>query len=338
MKTKKNSVTVIFSVLIMLVLILDSKYALQGVSEGIELCLKTVIPSLFPFFILSGLITGAIAGRAFPVLRPLGKLCGIPKGGESFLLLGMIGGYPVGAHCISNAYHCKVLNKADAERMLGFCNNAGPAFIFGMGGLLFPDKRCAWVLWGIQILCVILTGILLPGKSQSECTIPVQNSVSFSDVMKNAIQAMSTVCGWVIAFRVILAILNRWLLWLITQNAAVLICGMLELSNGVILLYNAENLLFRFVAASYMMTFGGLCVALQTQSAAKSISCKKYYIGKLLQLSLCIPLSLLFAGLLFPGNRAVILLGICIFAAIIITCLGLKVFQNYTGNSNVYRV
>ena len=33
----------------MLVLILDAKTALAGAKEGIQLCLYTVIPSLFPF-------------------------------------------------------------------------------------------------------------------------------------------------------------------------------------------------------------------------------------------------------------------------------------------------
>ena len=35
----------------LLVLIFDSSLAIQGAREGVELCLRTVIPSLFPFFV-----------------------------------------------------------------------------------------------------------------------------------------------------------------------------------------------------------------------------------------------------------------------------------------------
>ena len=35
----------------MLVLIFDSALALEAARAGVELCLETVIPSLFPFFV-----------------------------------------------------------------------------------------------------------------------------------------------------------------------------------------------------------------------------------------------------------------------------------------------
>ena len=42
-----------------LVLILDSRTALAGAAQGLSLCLKTVIPSLFPFIFLSGTFSHA---------------------------------------------------------------------------------------------------------------------------------------------------------------------------------------------------------------------------------------------------------------------------------------
>ena len=56
----------------MLLLILDSKTAVTGAWDGIELCLRTVIPSLFPFFIISAALTSSLAGMKLPLLRPLG--------------------------------------------------------------------------------------------------------------------------------------------------------------------------------------------------------------------------------------------------------------------------
>ena len=61
----------------MLLLIFDSKTALEGARAGIDLCIRTVIPSLFPFFVLSMVLTGALMGTSLLWLRPIGALCGV---------------------------------------------------------------------------------------------------------------------------------------------------------------------------------------------------------------------------------------------------------------------
>ena len=66
----------------MLALILDGRTAIDGARQGIELCLRTVIPSLFPFFVLSILLTSSLLGSSLIVLRPLGRLFGMPEGAE----------------------------------------------------------------------------------------------------------------------------------------------------------------------------------------------------------------------------------------------------------------
>ena len=75
-----------------LILILDSKTALRGAAESIDLCVRTVIPSLFPFFLLSGILVKSLMGNKFPLLRPIGRLLGIPEGAESLLISGFLGG------------------------------------------------------------------------------------------------------------------------------------------------------------------------------------------------------------------------------------------------------
>ena len=71
----------------MLILILDSKTALEGARAGLDLCIRTVIPSLFPFFVLSMVFTGALMGTSLRWLRPVGALCGMPGGAEPLLRL-----------------------------------------------------------------------------------------------------------------------------------------------------------------------------------------------------------------------------------------------------------
>ena len=169
---KHNLRTAIAASAAMLVLILDGKTALTGASEGIGICLNTLIPSLFPFFLLSILLTGALGEQDIPLLRPVAKLCRIPNGAESLLAIGLLGGYPVGAQNVALAYRSGQLSKEQAARMITFCNNAGPAFIFGILGSIFSFPAVPWLLWTIHIISALLVGISLPDAQDLSAVQP----------------------------------------------------------------------------------------------------------------------------------------------------------------------
>lgn len=276
----------------MLLLILDSKTALLGAVEGIDLCIRTVIPSLFPFFVLSSILTGSLIGRNFPFLRPLGRLTGIPAGGESILLTGLLGGYPIGIRSISQALRQNSLRSADARRMAAFCNNAGPSFIFGIAAAMFPKPWMAWALWGIHIASALFVGWLLPSGSVDKIRQPASEPPSIAAAVPAAAKTMAAVCGWVVLFRVILAFLDRWFLWLLPVEAQVILIGVLELTNGCCSLGSIDNTGLRFAACSGMLALGGLCVAMQTAAVGEGIDLSLYFPGKILQCVVSILLAL----------------------------------------------
>lgn len=274
----------------MLLLIFDSKTALEGARAGIDLCIRTVIPSLFPFFVLSMVLTGALMGTSLLWLRPIGALCGIPKGAEPILISAFLGGYPVGAQAAAAAWRAGYLSRKDAERMLCFCSNAGPSFLFGMVAAMFPEGKIPWLLWLIHIAGAILTGALLPGKSDSAITMPAGNRITLPDALRSTMTVMAGVCGWVVLFRILIAFLNRWVLWLLPMPARVIITGLLELSNGCCDLWKIPDLRVRIMAAGLMLSMGGLCVLMQTRSVTKGLSLKYYLLGKALQTAICLVL------------------------------------------------
>ena len=267
----------------MLILILDAKTALSGAQQGVALCLKTVIPSLFPFFVLSILLTSSLLGSRLPLLRPLGRLCGMAEGAESLLIPAFLGGYPVGAQSVAEAFRSGQLSKPQAERMLAFCNNAGPAFLFGMAGSLFPRKWMAWALWGIHIAGAVFTALAIPGGSGKTVSIPKKAPLSPSAALSTAVKVMASVCGWVMLFRVLLAFLSRWLLWMLPAAVQVAVTGMLELSNGCCELMAISDIPVRFCICAGILAFGGLCVTMQTVSVTAGLSLRLYFLGKALQ-------------------------------------------------------
>ena len=323
------------SALGLLLLILDAKTALYGASEGLTLCLRSVIPSLFPFFILSILLTDSLTGLRFSVLRPVGRLCGIPEGGESLLAVGLLGGYPVGAQSVAQAYRAGQLNKQDAGRMLGFCSNAGPAFLFGIVAAKFSQHWIPWALWAIHIFSALLVGSLLPNKSERAVHLPTQKQSSLSDALRRSISVMAGVCGWVVLFRVILAFLDRWCMWLLPDSAQVALTGLLELANGCCELDGIENTGLRFLICSAILGFGGLCVTMQTVSVTEGLALGWYLPGKLLQGLISVLLAALLQAMVFPQAERVYISPVFLIGIAAILAFSVILLRRYEKKSSI---
>ena len=121
-------------------LLLRPQEAAQAVREGLALCAGTVIPSLFPFFVVVSLLlqlglAEALQGLCGPFMGPLFRMrgvCALP------LLAGLLGGYPAGARTAAELFQQGRLSQREAELLLGFCDNCGPAFLLGYVGAGVP--------------------------------------------------------------------------------------------------------------------------------------------------------------------------------------------------------
>ena len=71
----------------------------EGVRRGLALAAGSALPALFPFFVAGELLTVSHADRALsrllaPLLR---RIYALPQAGAAPVVLGLTGGYPVGA-------------------------------------------------------------------------------------------------------------------------------------------------------------------------------------------------------------------------------------------------
>ncbi len=105
-------------------------HAAAGAAKALALCAGTVIPSLFPFMAVTGLLVRLGFGQWLApymagLMAPLFRL---PGCAGSALLLGLVGGYPIGARTAAELYASGALTAQEAERLLTFCNNSNPCF------------------------------------------------------------------------------------------------------------------------------------------------------------------------------------------------------------------
>lgn len=282
MKSKFAITKIYIYILCMLIMIFDAQMTIAAGKEGIVLCLYTVIPSLFPFTFISILINRSASSIRFRILQPMRKVLKIPKGNENILIPGFIGGYPLGAQAIKNAWDNGNLSKHAAHRMLAFCSNAGPAFIFGMSAGLFPSSACAWLLWGIHILAAIITSYLFPETKDPGHEVQPVRAPNAEPHILTAIKSMASICGWIIIARIVLAFSEKYLLKHLPSTLTILLSGCTELSNGVIALEEIPDLGLRFILFSGFVGFGGICVLLQTRTATETLSLGCYFPGKIM--------------------------------------------------------
>lgn len=241
----------------MAALILDSRCAARSARDALELCAGTLIPSLFPLFVVSGMLVPGLKGLRLPRLS---RLLGIPEGSGGILLLGCAGGFPVGAASIAQAAQRGGLEKADAERMLGLCSFCGPSFLFGVLPAFFPIQDVL-ALFVLQLETGLLVTALWPGRSGAGYQ-PGAESVSLPEAVRQAVSSMGSVCAWVTLAGVAAGFLRRWLFPLLPDGLSLLLTGLLELTNGIFALPTGRTAL-SFLLCAVFVCFGGVSVLLQ---------------------------------------------------------------------------
>ncbi len=279
--------------------------AAAGAGEGLALCGNVIIPSLFPFFVLSTLVVdlgfAARLGRALePVMRPLFRLSGSCA---AALALGFIGGYPVGARTALRLYDRGQCTKPEAERLLAFCNNSGPAFILGVVGTgIFGSGRVGLLLYLTHTAASLLVGLLFrfyggrEGKTAPPSSAPIEAvrlSAAFPAAVSRALTSTLSICAFVVFFSVLLRLLAHFgilfaaarllgLFGIGEEWARRLVAGALELTSGVASLRTGGA--GSVPAAAFMLGWAGLSVHCQVLSflGESGLSPKTYLWGKLL--------------------------------------------------------
>lgn len=241
-------------ILASLALILDSRCAADSAREALALCAQTLVPSLFPLFVISGMLVPGLQGFRLPWLS---KLLGLPRGAEGIWLLGAVGGFPVGAAAIGRAVQSGALLKKDGERMLGLCSLCGPAFLFGVLPRLLPVEQVT-AIFLLQWETGLLLGAFWPGRSEGTLS-PTAGSVSLSEAVHRAIDSMLSVCAWVVLAGVSAGFLRRWLFSFLPAPCGTVLTGLLELTSGIFSLPEQN----RFLLTALFVCFGGVSVLLQ---------------------------------------------------------------------------
>ncbi len=279
---------------IIVLFIVKGEEAIFYAKEATELCYNMIIPTLFPFFICSGILIYSgfcetVAKIFSPVMKPLFNVS--PNGSAGFIL-GIISGYPLGAITVCNLYEGHYITKTEAERMLGFCNNSGPLFILGSIGIgMYFSVKVGIMLYIFHIISAVFVGVILGFYKRNDFLAPEtkilvrENSpvAGFGEVLENSLKSILNVCGAVMFFSVVSRLLLDFVNY--KEEYMALIYGICEFASGTARVSALDiDFVYKMVLSSLIVGFAGISVHIQVLSVVSrhSLSMKPYIFGKIL--------------------------------------------------------
>lgn len=280
----------------------DAARIRAAAAEALILCGGSVIPALFPFLAVSGMLVSLGFGEWLsPYFSGLmGPLFRLPGQAGSALLLGLVGGYPIGAQTAAGLYREGLLTRAEAERLLTFCNNSNPVFLISVLGVgVFGSVRAGVWLWLIHVSSALLTGLLFRGggkrpvRSRGAWNAPrptVSLSTAFVSAIRDAAGGMLSVCAFVVFFYVLASPLAA-----AGGRLGPALVGVVELFSLTPLVPPTR---FGFLLAAGCAGWGGFSVLCQTAAVLEGsgLRLRPCLLGKLTQAALSALLAAMLAG------------------------------------------
>lgn len=296
--------------------------ASDSAAEGLKMCAGLIIPTLFPFFVATKLVSelgfAQWLGRVLaPVCRRLFNVSG--SGGTAFII-GVTAGYPMGASYIASLREKGEVSKTEAERLLIFCNNSGPSFIIGAAGIgVFSSSAIGFFLYTVHIIAAVVGGIIFaPNDTEKSENLPLELkphgfAVSFTNAIKASVNACLSICGFIVAFSVLTGILEKTGVFSVAAKllsavfgmeliwSRAFFCGLLELGNGIGAMSGLGAEPLNLALAAFILGWGGVSVHFQTLSVLGKTDIKtaRYIIGRFIIALIGSALALLGAAVMF---------------------------------------
>lgn len=291
-----RKIMLLLSFCIFILICLNPALSASSAHQALTLCLNTVIPSLFPFFVSANLLIslggGALISEKLKFLtKPLFKLSGA---GALPVILGLLSGYPLGAATTCSLYTSGAITKNEAHRLLSFANNSGPLFIISAVGLgVYQSEKTGLILYASHALAALTTGIIASffggQKKYVSSQIP-PSALSPSAAVSKSVESVLSLCGYVIFFAVLLSLfektglinllLKAFLALGVPFDAANLFSrGIFEMTTAI-----SKAKCTNLPAVSAIISLGGISVLFQTMSYTRksSLSIMPYIIGKII--------------------------------------------------------
>ena len=300
---KKNFLYFIILMTILIYLFIETKTAMAAVKEGSMLFFTSVLPSLFPFLVLSNMFfkldyAKYMAKIFSPFMAKYFKLSG--KGAYP-LITSMISGYPIGSKTVSEMYLNNQLSFNEANKLISICSTPGPIFVIGTVATAFLNLPASGLIILPSIYMALFIYARLFFKRENHVFMGSNKQTYkkhynlgkiFAESVSNSMDTLINVLGYIMFFSLIINLMDTTLLthldilpFKINMFLSNFIKGIMEMTIGIKGLseLNFISAPIMIGVITFLLSFGGLCANMQCISFISNtdLSIGKYLLSKL---------------------------------------------------------
>ena len=205
--------------ILMVFLLLYPRFAAEGARYGLLLWYTSVVPSLFPFMVLSSLIvsSGGVSLLMKPVRAFLGPWLPLSENGCYTLISGLLCGCPMGAKTCGDFVREGKLSVQEGRFLMAICNHPSPMFLLGFVCPLFeagmhPSRLLLSIYLPLLPLAALAKRIyfpVLPAPPSSGSRQQIQTAPALDTAILAAAEILCRIGGYLMLFSIAIVFLRR---------------------------------------------------------------------------------------------------------------------------------
>lgn len=301
-KRRARNFALFFSLLALAFLLWRASSAARHARLALSLIGSTLIPSLFPFMVISEVLQKcgfvSAVGSLFAV--PMRRLFDTSGDGGGAIILGMLCGFPIGAKCAAALYDEGKISITELERLMAISSIPSAAFcISTVGASLLGSAGLGIALYISSLFSAFLVGAVdarlarkkkgVSAKKEKAAKASPINDIGISELVfavSSSAVGVIRISGFVLFFSVFLGVISELSFIDSLSGAAVgLFFSIFELTSGVARVAVCGNSEATLVLLSFALGWSSLSIHFQIMSVTdgRGASFSRYLVLKLFQ-------------------------------------------------------
>lgn len=277
-KSKKNILVLLVFSIAVITIITKQSIIQNAIKMSLKICISTIIPSVFPFMIISDyLICNFIVEKDSKLSKLFFKIFSInPKGALPFLI-GNICGFPLGAQMANKLYENGCIDKDEYNRLIPLCTNPSIAFVIsGIGTGMRGSIKEGIILYTSITLATIISGVIWRNKNSATHFHQVYEHKSFSLVssIKSATISSIYISAYIVFFSIPIGLAGAIGL---PDHIRLILATFLEIGNAASIISQAEIGNLSLPLTAFSIAFSGISVYMQVMCFSLIEGRNRYY-------------------------------------------------------------
>ena len=276
----KTAIAALFSLIFM---IFHADLITKGAAAGLLLWYSSVVPALFPFMVLSSMLSASQG--IFRLVQPLAlifRFSRLSPEGIYVLLTGLFCGCPMGAKTCADFLAEKRISSGEAKFLFALCNHPSPMFLTGFVYPMFasqiPLSSFVFAIYMPLLLLAIPAYWIYQNASPCHSGIPFSSrnpgsgdtsgsAFSPDTAILDSAEILVKIGGYLIFYSILILVIQN--IPGIPDPVRLFFSGVLEITTGIRSVSASLPYPYSAIAAASIFSFGGFSAMSQTNAVIR---------------------------------------------------------------------